>query len=100
MIKYHVGHLDLMDRIDSEAATLQGIELAGNSCRGVGIRSGEHPAERLLRTSFHELHDEIVCPLLLARVRRGNNVTMVQLRGNFHFPLEPLNRAVIFADFR
>ncbi len=52
MPQYHVGHLERMDRIEREVARLPGIELAGNSYRGVGIphciHSGEQAAERLL----------------------------------------------------
>ncbi len=50
--QYYVGHLDRMKRIDAEVARLPGIELAGNSYRGVGIphciHSGEQAAERVL----------------------------------------------------
>ncbi|HQX51253.1 MAG TPA: protoporphyrinogen oxidase, partial [Planctomycetaceae bacterium] len=53
MPQYQVGHLDCIDRIDAEIAKLDGIELAGNSYRGVGIphciHSGEQAAERILR---------------------------------------------------
>ncbi len=52
MPQYHVGHLELMDRIDDAVTKLPGIELAGKSYRGVGIphciHSGEKAAERLL----------------------------------------------------
>jgi oxygen-dependent protoporphyrinogen oxidase len=52
MPQYHVGHLDLVEQIEAETAKLPGIELAGNSYRGVGIphciHSGEQAAERLL----------------------------------------------------
>ena len=52
MPQYHVGHLELMDRVDAQVAKLAGVELAGNSYRGVGIphciHSGEQAAERLL----------------------------------------------------
>lgn len=51
MPQYHVGHLERMDRIEEEVAKLPGIELAGNSYRGVGIphciHSGEQAAERM-----------------------------------------------------
>ncbi len=53
MPQYHVGHLDLVDSIDAGVQTLPGIELAGNSYRGVGIphciHSGEQAAERLYK---------------------------------------------------
>ena len=52
MPQYHVGHLELVDKIEQTVATLPGLELAGNAYRGVGIpfciRSGEQAAERLL----------------------------------------------------
>ncbi len=35
--QYDVGHLDLVARIESEAARLPGLHLAGSSYRGVGI---------------------------------------------------------------
>ncbi len=51
MPQYHVGHLALIDRIETAAALLPGLELAGNSYRGVGIphciHSGEQAAERI-----------------------------------------------------
>jgi protoporphyrinogen/coproporphyrinogen III oxidase len=51
MPQYHVGHLALVDAIDARVAALPGLELAGNSYRGVGIpqslRSGRAAAERL-----------------------------------------------------
>jgi oxygen-dependent protoporphyrinogen oxidase len=51
MPQYHVGHVALVDAIDARVAALPGLELAGNSYRGVGIpqslRSGLAAAERL-----------------------------------------------------
>jgi oxygen-dependent protoporphyrinogen oxidase len=51
MPQYHVGHVALVDAIDQRVAALPGLELAGNSYRGVGIpqslRSGRAAAERL-----------------------------------------------------
>jgi oxygen-dependent protoporphyrinogen oxidase len=51
MPQYHVGHIALVDAIDARVAALPGLELAGNSYRGVGIpqclRSGRTAAERL-----------------------------------------------------
>jgi oxygen-dependent protoporphyrinogen oxidase len=53
MPQYHVGHLDLVARIESLAAQLPALALAGSAYRGVGvpqcIQSGEDAAERLLR---------------------------------------------------
>ncbi len=52
MPQYHLGHVELVDRIEARAATLPGLELAGNGYRGVGvpqcIRSGRAAAERTL----------------------------------------------------
>jgi oxygen-dependent protoporphyrinogen oxidase len=53
MPQYHVGHLDLVGKIESRAAAIANFALAGNAYRGVGIpfciRSGEAAAERLLQ---------------------------------------------------
>ncbi|HUE73321.1 MAG TPA: protoporphyrinogen oxidase [Pirellulaceae bacterium] len=52
MPQYHVGHLDLVAKIEERAAAIPGFALAGNAYRGVGIpfcvRSGEQAAERLI----------------------------------------------------
>ena len=52
MPQYHVGHVELVDRIDDRVAQLPNLELAGNAYRGVGIpfcvHSGEQAAEKLL----------------------------------------------------
>jgi len=52
MPQYTMGHLDRIDRIESEVTRLPGIELAGNYLRGVGIpdciTSGETAAANLL----------------------------------------------------
>lgn len=51
MPQYHVGHLELVDRIEQQVSKLPNLELAGNAYRGVGIplcvRSGEQAAERV-----------------------------------------------------
>lgn len=51
MPQYHVGHLDLVRRIEERAAALPNFALAGNAYRGVGIpfcvHSGETAAERI-----------------------------------------------------
>jgi oxygen-dependent protoporphyrinogen oxidase len=48
-----VGHLELVERIESATARLDGLELAGNAYHGVGIpaciHSGEQAAQRVLR---------------------------------------------------
>jgi oxygen-dependent protoporphyrinogen oxidase len=53
MPQYHVGHLDLVSRIEARVADLANFALAGNAYRGVGvpqcIRSGEGAAEQILR---------------------------------------------------
>ncbi|MBA4016452.1 MAG: protoporphyrinogen oxidase [Pirellula sp.] len=52
MPQYHLGHVDLVDRIESRVATLPGLAVAGNAYRGVGvpqcIRSGRAAAERIV----------------------------------------------------
>ncbi|NQT15617.1 MAG: protoporphyrinogen oxidase, partial [Planctomycetes bacterium] len=53
MPQYHVGHLQLVERIEAGVARLENLELAGNAYHGVGIpnciHSGEQAAEHLLR---------------------------------------------------
>jgi protoporphyrinogen/coproporphyrinogen III oxidase len=53
MPQYHVGHLDLVAKIEARAATRPNLALAGNAYRGVGIpfciQSGEQAAERSAR---------------------------------------------------
>jgi oxygen-dependent protoporphyrinogen oxidase len=52
MPQYHVGHLDLVNKIEAETGQIHGLELTGNAYRGVGIpfciRSGEQAAKRVL----------------------------------------------------
>jgi oxygen-dependent protoporphyrinogen oxidase len=52
MPQYHVGHLDLVQRIEALAGVILGFELAGNYFRGVGIphciRTGSLASERLV----------------------------------------------------
>jgi oxygen-dependent protoporphyrinogen oxidase len=52
MPQYHVGHVERVARIDESAAKYNGLSLAGNAYRGVGIpqciHSGEQAAERTL----------------------------------------------------
>jgi oxygen-dependent protoporphyrinogen oxidase len=54
MPQYHLGHVERVSRIFELAASLPGIELAGNSYHGVGlpdcIASAEAAAERLMTT--------------------------------------------------
>ncbi|HUT94129.1 MAG TPA: protoporphyrinogen oxidase [Thermoguttaceae bacterium] len=53
MPQYHVGHTELVERIESAVGKLDGLELAGNAYHGVGIpnciHTGEEAAERVLR---------------------------------------------------
>jgi len=53
MPQYHLGHGELVDRIEQRAAAIDGFALCGNAFRGVGIpnciHSGELAAERILR---------------------------------------------------
>ena len=53
MPQYHVGHLEVVQRIRSHVAALANLQLAGNAYQGVGIphciHSGEEAAEGLLR---------------------------------------------------
>ncbi len=52
MPQYNLGHLERVDRLESEIAKLPGLDLAGNYLRGVGIPdcivSGETAAANLL----------------------------------------------------
>jgi oxygen-dependent protoporphyrinogen oxidase len=52
MPQYHLGHRDLVARIESQVAAIAGLALAGNAYRGVGIpdciHSGELAAERIV----------------------------------------------------
>lgn len=54
MPQYHVGHVELVDSIETQLEDIAGLELAGNSYRGVGIplcvRSGKLAAERIIGT--------------------------------------------------
>ena len=53
MPQYHVGHLDVVARIEAASAACRGLALGGNYLRGVGIpdsiASGESAAEKVLR---------------------------------------------------
>ncbi len=52
MPQYHVGHKDLVARIETRAASLPHLQLAGNAYHGVGIpdciHGGELAAERIM----------------------------------------------------
>jgi oxygen-dependent protoporphyrinogen oxidase len=62
MPQYHVGHTELVKRIEARAAALSGLALAGNAYHGVGIpdciHSGELAAEALCRSKRHEVQSE------------------------------------------
>ena len=57
MPQYHVGHLKLVDQIETQINKHAGLEIAGNAFNGVGIpaciRSGQNAARRL-SSSFSE----------------------------------------------
>ena len=44
MAQYHLGHLDRVAHIESLAASLSGLALAGNAYHGVGIAQCIHSA--------------------------------------------------------
>jgi oxygen-dependent protoporphyrinogen oxidase len=46
MPQYHVGHKDLVQRIETRAAALPNFELCGNAYHGVGIPDCVHTAEQ------------------------------------------------------
>jgi len=52
MPQYHVGHVQLVEEIESRVEKLPGLELAGNAYHGVGIpqcvHSGEQAAKRVI----------------------------------------------------
>jgi oxygen-dependent protoporphyrinogen oxidase len=54
MPQYHVGHKELVSRIEARVAALPNLQLAGNAYHGVGIpdciHGGELAAERVLAT--------------------------------------------------
>jgi oxygen-dependent protoporphyrinogen oxidase len=55
MPQYHVGHLDLVRKIEERAAAIPHFSMAGNAYRGVGIpfcvRSGEVAAEKIMQNT-------------------------------------------------
>ncbi len=55
MPQYHVGHLDLVEKIERQVAGIANLEVAGNAFRGVGlpdcIHGGEEAARRVLGQS-------------------------------------------------
>jgi protoporphyrinogen/coproporphyrinogen III oxidase len=57
MPQYHVGHKDMVARIEARVAALPHLALAGNAYHGVGlpdcIHGGERAAERILGVGAH-----------------------------------------------
>ncbi len=57
MPQYHVGHCDLIARIERELTMFSTLQLAGNAYHGVGIpqcvRSGEQAAQRIVELLRH-----------------------------------------------
>ena len=53
MPQYHVGHVELVERVETRAAELPHLELAGNAYHGVGIphciHGGEEAARRIVQ---------------------------------------------------
>jgi protoporphyrinogen/coproporphyrinogen III oxidase len=66
MPQYHVGHKDLIARIESRAAALPNLALVGSAYHGVGvpdcIHGGEMAAERVLGTNNCSLSNRAVSP--------------------------------------
>ncbi len=56
MPQYHVGHMELIERIREKTGRHQGLEIAGNAYSGVGIpdsvHSGEQAAEAIIKDLF------------------------------------------------
>ena len=55
MPQYHLGHLELVEQIEQQAAQYPGLELAGNAYRGVGIPDSIHSAEQAAERLFTAL---------------------------------------------
>ena len=55
MPQYHVGHVELVEEIESLLESVENLEIAGNAYRGVGIpvciREGKLAAERLINAT-------------------------------------------------
>jgi len=56
MPQYYVGHLDCVEQIENRTAKMDGLALAGNEFRGVGlpdaIHSGEKAAEQIFQSTW------------------------------------------------
>ncbi|MCA9006144.1 MAG: protoporphyrinogen oxidase [Planctomycetaceae bacterium] len=59
MPQYHLGHLQLVERIEQAAAGLPRLELAGNAYRGVGIPDCIHSAEQAAARLMAELTEPV-----------------------------------------
>ena len=61
MPQYHIGHLDLIERIEATTQGLAGLELTGSAYRGVGIPDviahATQAAERVIDSSHHAPRD-------------------------------------------
>ncbi len=57
MPQYHLGHLDRVARIEAKTAAIQGLCLAGNAYRGVGIPHAIHSGEQAAEKSRQAYHD-------------------------------------------
>ena len=55
MPQYHLGHLDRVDRIETAASAAQGVFIAGNAYRGVGIPDCVSSGERSAAQAFESL---------------------------------------------
>lgn len=55
MPQYHMGHLELVEQIESQAGLIPQLELAGNAYRGVGIPDSIHSAEQAAQRLFDSL---------------------------------------------
>ena len=55
MPQYHIGHVELVEEIESLLESVENLEIAGNAYRGVGIpvciREGKLAAERLINAT-------------------------------------------------
>jgi oxygen-dependent protoporphyrinogen oxidase len=58
MPQYHLGHLDLVERIEARAATHPGLALCGNAYRGVGVPNCIQQAERAAESIVHDLEPQ------------------------------------------
>jgi oxygen-dependent protoporphyrinogen oxidase len=55
MPQYHLGHVNLVDRIESQVRTHPGLALCGNAYRSVGVPNCIHQGEQAAETIFRGL---------------------------------------------